>query len=321
MSFDRFDDPPLGFTAVRPSWDDLPGELRDFVTTLVGSAIVGVDVQSGGFTPGVAARLGLADDRVFIKAIPDDHVLAAKYRTEAETAGRLPIGAPSPRLRWHGTAAGWVILIFDDVDGRHPDLTPGSPDVSIVTSALSGMAALLTPSPIPDLPLASTGRIHQLRGWGDLALSPPEDLGGWERLHLQALADLETRWTRDADGTTLVHGDIRPDNLLITATDATAIVVDWAQPCRGASWQDITDLVPHLIMAGHSAEAAEKALTGHPSWDLATPEVITSYAAAFAGYWTRMSRQPAPPGVPHLRGYQRRAAAAAIAWTMYRTNW
>jgi hypothetical protein len=49
--------------------------------------------------------------------------------------------------------------------------------------------------------------------------------------------------------------------------------------------------------------------------------VISSYAAAYAGYWTRMSRQPAPPGVPHLRNYQRRAAAAAIAWSRYRTGW
>ncbi|WP_326645942.1 hypothetical protein OG884_14885 [Streptosporangium sp. NBC_01755] len=76
-----------------------------------------------------------------------------------------------------------------------------------------------------------------------------------------------------------------------------------------------------MIMAGHSPASAEKTLIGVPAWDLALPEVITSYAASFAGYWTRMSRQPAPTGVPNLRGYQRRAAAAAIAWTMYRTGW
>ncbi|MGS2644251.1 phosphotransferase [Streptosporangium sp. LJ11] len=321
MSFDRFGDPPLGFTAVRPSWDELPHELRDFLTTHLGSPVVRADVQSGGFTPGVAARLTLISDRVFVKAIPDDHVLAAKYLVEAETSECLPSGVPSPRLRWHGAAAGWTILIFDDIEGHHPDLTPGSPDVLTVASALSSMVTLLTPNPIPGLPLASATRTHQLHGWRDLLLSPPQDLGDWEGRHIYALADLETRWMRDADGATLVHGDIRPDNLIITANDTTAVVVDWAQPCQGAAWQDITDLVPHLIMTGHSAEAAEKILAEFSAWNLAAPEVITSYAAAFAGYWTRMSRQPAPLGVPHLRGYQRRAAAAAITWTMYRTGW
>ncbi|WP_433241517.1 aminoglycoside phosphotransferase family protein [Streptosporangium sp. CA-135522] len=320
MSFDQFSNRPLGSTAVRPSWEQLPHELRDFVTVHLGSAIIRADVQSGGFTPGVAARLILTNGRVFIKAIPNDHVLAAKYRTEAETAGHLPGNTPSPRLRWHGTAAGWVILIFDDIDGRHPDLTPGSPDIFTVASALSDMAALLTPNPLPHLPLASISRARLLHGWGDLATSPPHDLGGWEQRHLQALTDLETLWVRHADGTTLVHGDIRPDNLLITS-DATAAVVDWAQPCQGAAWQDIADLIPHMIMAGHSPQTAEKALIGLSVWDLAEPDVITSYAAAFAGYWTRMSRQSAPPGVPHLRSYQRRAAAAAITWTMYRTGW
>ncbi|MEV7971475.1 phosphotransferase, partial [Sphaerisporangium sp. NPDC088356] len=131
----------------------------------------------------------------------------------------------------------------------------------------------------------------------------------------------ETLWGRHADGSTLVHGDIRPDNLLITTSDRTGFVVDWAQPCQGAAWQDITDLVPHLIMAGNTPGAAEKALAGARAWDLVPSDVITSYAAAYAGYWTRMSRQPAPPGVPNLRNYQRRAAAAAIAWTRYHTGW
>ncbi|MBV9011475.1 MAG: hypothetical protein JO272_05395 [Pseudonocardiales bacterium] len=49
--------------------------------------------------------------------------------------------------------------------------------------------------------------------------------------------------------------------------------------------------------------------------------MITSYAAAFAAYWARNSRQAAPPGVPHLRTYQTRAAQAAIAWTAHRTGW
>lgn len=320
MSPGLHDHPPLGFTAIRPSWAELPASLRDSITSHLGSDVVTADVQGGGFTPGVAARLRLADDdRVFIKAIPDDHVLSGKYRTEAATAAALPATALTPHLRWHGASAGWTVLIFDDLDGRHPDLSPESTDVSAVVAAVSGMAGPLTPSPVPDLLPASTVRGSFLHGWRELTTCPPPDLGGWEQRHLHDLAELETLWAQHADGPTLVHGDIRPDNMLIS--DGAVFVVDWAQPSRGAAWQDVTDLVPHLVMAGHSPAMAEKALVGVPAWDLTSAEVITSYAAAFAGYWTRMSRQPAPPGVPNLRAYQRRAASAAITWAMYRTGW
>ncbi|MEV2276929.1 hypothetical protein AB0I72_15240 [Nocardiopsis sp. NPDC049922] len=48
--------------------------------------------------------------------------------------------------------------------------------------------------------------------------------------------------------------------------------------------------------------------------------MLTSYAVAYAGYWRRMSRKPSPMGVPHLRRYQRRAAAAALDWVRHRTG-
>ncbi|MCC5580111.1 phosphotransferase [Microtetraspora sp. AC03309] len=310
----------MGLTAVRPSWAELPTELRELVTAHLGSTVVSADVQGGGFSPGVAARLVLQNsDRSFVKAIPAAHVLAGKYLIEAETGERLPPSVPSPRLRWHGSSAGWVVLLFDDIDGRHADLSPGSADIPTVISALTAMADLLTPSPLPDLQPSSATRAGLLHGWGDLATSPPADLDWWGREHLSDLAVLEAVWPAHADGLTLVHGDIRPDNLLVAS--GGAYVVDWAQPSQGAAWQDIADLMPHLIMAGHSPVGAEKTLVGIPYWDLAPPEVITSYAAAYAGYWTRMSRQPSPPGVPNLRAYQRRAAGAAIAWTRYRTGW
>lgn len=320
MSSDASHDPfPPGRTAVRLPWDQTPIGLRSFLAAHLGAPVVAAQVQGGGFTPGVAVRLDLGGQRVFVKAIPAGHPLADKYRTEAATAARLPPQVAAPRLRWHGDQAGWVVLIFDDVEGTHPDLSPGSPDIPLTVAALSAMTEILTPTPARDLPFASAVRGQWLRGWAELSQSPPDDLGDWERRHLPALAGLESRWLGGADGTTLVHGDIRPDNLLITPA-GTVTVVDWAQPCNGAAWQDITDLIPHLVMAGHTPQAAERALTGIPAWEAVSPDVVTGYAAAYAGYWTRMARRPAPPGVPHLRSYQRRAGQAALAWTKYRTG-
>ncbi|MFV2197788.1 phosphotransferase family protein [Nocardiopsis sp. LOL_012] len=275
--------------------------------------------QGGGFTPGVAARLRLADDSgAFVKAMPVTHPLADAYRHEARIAAGLPSAAPVPRLLWHGTAEGWVVLVFDDVDGRHPDPTPGSADIEPVVDAIAAMSRTLTPCPVAELEPSSTARGAWLHGWELLAQDPPEDLGAWERQHLAELAKAETVWRSHADGPALVHGDIRPDHLL-TTTGGHIAVVDWAHAFHGAPWQDIADLVPHLVMAGHTP-AAEHHLAGVDTWEEADEEVLTSYAAAYAGYWTRMSRQPAPKGVPHLRPYLRRAAATALAWVRHRTG-
>jgi hypothetical protein len=307
-------------TALRPRWEQLPLSLRDGLAGRLG-AIITTQVQTGGFTPGLAARLRLATaEQLFAKGIPASHVLAGKYRAEAGTARMLPAAAPAPRLRWDGEIAGWVVLVFDDIDGRHADLSPGSPDVGPVVTAVAGLECMLTPCPVPAAPPAGTELAGLVHGWRELAAAPEPALDGWARRHLDSLAAAETLWLLAADGKTLVHGDISASNLLVTR-GRSVFLIDWAQPVCGASWLDVADLVPHLILAGHDPAAAEQALAAVPAWRDADPGVITSYAAAFAGYWTRMSRKPAPPGVPHLRAHQARAAAAATAWVAHRTGW
>lgn len=212
-----------------------------------------------------------------------------------------------------------MVIIFDNIDGRHPDLAPGSADIGRVVNAVAVMSDTLTPCPILDVELSSTARGDWLHGWDLITCQTPPDLGGWERQHLDELVKAETVWRAHADGPALVHGDIRPDNLLVT-TAGTITVVDWARASRGASWQDVADLVPHLIMAGHTPASAESCVAAVNVWQATDAEVLTSYAVAYAGYWTWMSRQPAPEGVPHLRSYQRHAATAAMAWVRHRAD-
>jgi hypothetical protein len=150
-------------TALRPSWDELPRSLRDGLADRLG-AITTARVQDGGFTPRLAARLQLASgQRLFAKGIPAGHPLAGKYRTEARTARLLPPVTPAPRLRWDGPVAGWVVLVFDDIDGRHADLSPGSPDVGPVVTAVAALERDLTPCPVPGAPPAAAdlaGLVH-----------------------------------------------------------------------------------------------------------------------------------------------------------------
>ncbi|MDL4774267.1 phosphotransferase family protein [Actinomadura xylanilytica] len=266
----------------------------------------------------MAARLQLADgDQVFAKGIPADHALAGKYQAEARTA--LPDIAPAPRLRWDAVIGGWIVLVFDDVAGRHADLPPGSSDVARVVAMVGGLASVLTPCPAPKVPAAAAELSDMVHGWRELAASPPADLNGWARRNLDRLARTETAWLTAADGDTLLHGDINRSNLLVT--DDEVYLVDWAQPVRGAPWLDLADLIPHLILAGHTPPAAEQAVAPAITATGVSAQTITSYAIAFAGYWSRTSRDPAPPDVPNLRKYQARAAHAALTWAAHRTRW
>lgn len=147
-------------TAIRPAWDQLPAPLRDGLDARLGG-ITATRAQPGGFTPGLAVRLQLADgSRVFAKGIPIGHVLAGKYLEETATCRQLPAAAPAPRLRWNGQIDGRIVPIFDDIDGRHPVLAPGSPDTGRVVAMTAGLAAILTPCPVAAAPPASrrTGR-------------------------------------------------------------------------------------------------------------------------------------------------------------------
>ncbi|GAA1587752.1 hypothetical protein GCM10009678_82720 [Actinomadura kijaniata] len=323
---------------IYPSYYDVhfarlgPASRSEAAVTLLQSQLTRLPVtwvqdQHGGFTPDLAARVRSAGgQRVFVKGINTTQVpaLAAKYRLEAQATAALPPTAPAPRLLWSQQVAGWLLLMLQDLPGRYPDFAPGSPDLPWVVAALQRAAAMLTPNPWPAAPPAIQELGDLVHGWRALADHPSADLDAWARRHLPALADGERAWLAAADGPTLLHGDLRADNMLLTEGDQTpgraVWLIDWAQPYQGSPWIDLVDLIPHLILAGHTAAAAEH-VVAEPLAQLGVQEeVITSYAIAFAGYWARMSWPPTPSGAPHLRAHQARACQAACQWVAHRTS-
>ncbi len=86
----------------RLAWADLPGEVRAGIESRLGAPVVAVRDQSGGFSPGLAVRLRLADgQRVFVKAVnagrnPES---PGMYRREAAVMAGLPAAVPAPRRR------------------------------------------------------------------------------------------------------------------------------------------------------------------------------------------------------------------------------
>lgn len=83
----------------RLAWERLPAAVRQGLQARLGSPVVHAATQPGGFSPGLAARLRLADGRrVFLKAAgpdPNPHT-PALHRAEARITAALPPPRPAP---------------------------------------------------------------------------------------------------------------------------------------------------------------------------------------------------------------------------------
>ncbi|MER8104201.1 hypothetical protein [Kitasatospora sp. NPDC094016] len=112
----------------------IPAPLRIAVERKFGP-VLRIEERPGGHTPGISAALTLAHRRVFLKAIAVCHPLSKDHQLEAGINSVPPAGL-GPRPLWSGTVDGWLILVFEYVDGRHPDLSPRSPDIPMVLAAL-----------------------------------------------------------------------------------------------------------------------------------------------------------------------------------------
>jgi hypothetical protein len=302
---------------VRVAWDAVPGPVRSAVEQVCGSAVVAATTQPGGFSPGVAVRVVCADgSRHFIKAVSAEANRRSVqiHRQERDVltaldpviaAARLPVA----RLRGSVDIDPWVALVLDDVDGRHPAEPWNSGELGRVTAALDRLAGALTPSPI-ELPAIGEKYARAFTGWRRLAQSPPDGLDSWSRGHLADLAVLEETWEGQAAGDTLLHTDVRADNILFTGDDV--VIVDWPHACRGAAFVDLVFFAPSAAMQGGPEPADLLALSAAGRG--ADPQRLAAMVCALGGYFTYQSLQPAPAGLPTLRAFQAAQGEVARRW-------
>jgi aminoglycoside phosphotransferase (APT) family kinase protein len=301
---------------VRLPWVQVPSRIRDEVAAVLGSPVVRAENQPGGFSPGVAARCALADGRrCFIKAVsPDQNEMTpAMHRREARITAALPAGLPVPVLRHVIDDGHWVVLVFDEIDGRPPATPWTLDDLAATFAALDVLSATTTPCPIPGLGRAGEAHDASFRGYRRLAAGDiaAERLDDWSRRHLDLLAALEADWQEAAAGEALLHSDLRADNLLMTP-DGTMVIVDWPQACVGAAWVDKIFMVPSVALAGGPGpEVVEAVLDPFAGAD---PAAVDRVLAAFTGYLTAHALLPPPPGLPTLRAFQAAQGEAARNW-------
>ncbi|WP_448638657.1 hypothetical protein [Geodermatophilus sp. URMC 63] len=303
-------------------WPDVPVEVRRAIADAVGAPVVSASSPPGGFTPGVAVRLLLADGRrCFVKAASAAYGdwVAAAYRHEAAVNVHLPPSVPAPRMWTHLDDGEWICLVFDDVAGRFPSPSWDGDDLVRVLDTVDRSAQALTPSPVPDAAGVQDAFAAVLGGaWERLAEDPAlPDADPWAAAHLPALISRERHWVDGVDGRTLLHLDLRRDNILLTPTEV--VFVDWAWPAVGAPWLDLVCFLPGVTgpTARHDLDAV---FSSRAAGRAAPPAAVDAFLVALAGYWRAGSLLPAPAYAPQLRTEQRLAADGATRWLRARAS-
>jgi phosphotransferase family enzyme len=310
---------PHGATAVRLQYDGLPGGLQRKIEDRLGASVRSAASCDSGFTSGLASRLLLSDGRrVFVKAAREggEWPVASSYREEVRKLTLLPAAVPAPRLRWHFDDGTWVVLCFDDVGGRPPQRPWRREELTVVLGAVSAMAEALTPAPAGLATTTVAGELADERArWSrlraDLAVPPvlAPHVDEAERLARSALGRCA--------GDTLVHLDLRDDNIVI-GDDGRVWVCDWNWPAVGAAW---IDLVTLLISASGDGLDATGWLEQTEEGRRADPESVDALLALLYGYFATAGAEPVPEASPFIRIHQRWYADATLGWLAERRGW
>ncbi|HUQ61861.1 hypothetical protein [Lentzea sp.] len=246
--------------SIRLDWQDLPMDVRAAVQDHAGP-VIGAESASVGRNSAFAATLTTQDGLVFCKGGRSDGPQAVMHRNEAAVNPFLPEEL-APHLLWRVEQDGWLLLGFQYVAGRHADLSPGSPDLPLVAAAIKKISDI-TPPPVPQRAIAD----HWQTALGNGATSE------WAERAPQYMC-----------GSTLVHSDLNPLNILVA--DA-AHVVDWAWWRTGAAWIDPAFVVVRLVAEGHQPSHAEEWAAQFDGFREAPSKAITAFAASLVCLWER----------------------------------
>ncbi len=315
LSLDEVVPVPHGRTARRLEWTHLHPAIREEVERRLGSPVVGSESHTSGFTNGFASTLETADgSRYFVKAANStaQTQAAASYAEEARKLPLLPTGLPAPRLLWSGDHAGWIVLVFEHVEGRPPSRPWLDDELEACLRALDDVVAL-TSDPDPRLRLVP---LHE-----DL----PTLLDGWLRIepvspdwpHLRDLQALAASFAGLPDAQHLVHADARDDNFLLTA-EGHAMLCDWNWPGLGPAWLDSVILLASAHGDGVDADSILRRL---PLTRDVPADHVDALLAALCGFMVEADLRPAPPWSPHLVTHRRWWAATLWSWLSQRRGW
>jgi hypothetical protein len=251
---------------------EVPSEVLAAIAEVAGN-VVRAESAGSGFNSELAVRVNCEKGAVFVKGLRVGHPRSWTQRREAEV--NPYVRGIGPRLLWHVRAAGWDLLGFEAVEGRHADYAPGSADVAVVGALMRDLGR----RPCPDLPLKTMpDRMAAYSGTPELFA-----------------------------GDRLLHTDWNCTNVLVR--DGSALLVDWAWASRGAGWIDPALWVLWLIAGGHTAGQAELLAGAVPAWEKAPREAVNAFARACARLWEEIAEENPDPWTARMEAAARRWAS------------
>jgi len=188
------------------------------------------------------------------------------------------------------------LLILEDMlpDARWPPPWHQG-DVDAVLAALREVASAPLTGELPRL--ATNG----WTSWHDVAQDPAPflELGivsaAWLERSLPALLEASDR--TPLDGESLVHCDVRSDNLCLRS--GHAVLLDWNHARIGNPEFDVAFWLPSLVLEG----GPEPETFG-----------VDEFAVFVAGFFAALAGLPAPAGAPRVRSFQRAQLEVALPW-------
>lgn len=300
----------------RLRWNEIPASIRAEIEQLIGGTVITTQNCPGGFSPGFASRLTLADGRrVFVKAMDADAwpEEATTHRTEALITAALPTAVPAPQFLGAFDNGHWAVLAFEDIDGTEPPQPWNPTDLGRVAAAVRQLARAGTPSPI-----ALPHDHPRLGGWAELArdrsrLTQLSDHSRWAADNITRLIRLEEEGLAAAQGPSLVHFDLYPHNILLTPR--RVLFVDWPHARLGAP---VVDLVIVLSSAAADRIDPEPILRNHAETAELEPGTIDAILAAHAGFLLGRGLSPTPPGLEPITEAKLHLGHGAVNWLQQR---
>jgi phosphotransferase family enzyme len=319
---------------VRLPYAGLPEAVRSWVEEQLGGPVTGVEDRVGGFAPGCAAVLRSGERSVFCKATGSAaNALAVElYRGERSRLAALPDhpALPKPLAAADLALPGqvWVVTLLPAIPGEPPAHPWTEPVARLVFDRWGELAATLatsvdgTPSALP----GSADLVAFFGRWAEVVADPddPWRQQPWVRDSLGRLRAADERVQEELVGTVPAHTDLRADNVLVgtaagTEAEPPVWFVDWAAALTAAPWVDPAILACDLVTSradrsqGGTMDVAAF-LASHPVTAAVEPGLRWGMMLALAATLHRFSRQPAPPGLPTLRGWQHRGAEDLLAF-------
>jgi hypothetical protein len=239
---------------------------------------------------------------VFVKVAALDYV-ADWFRDEHAAYTALG-GAPYlPRLLgWDDDGSAPLLAIEDLSEARWPPPW----DDGMTDAVLATLDSLHATRPRAGLPTAEE-RQFGLDSWPDVIRDPTPFLATgvcsaeWLDRSLPALAAASA--AARIDGSTVLHFDVRSDNLCIR--DGRAMLVDWNHACIGNPMLDTASWLPSLQAEGGARP--EEILPDD------TPD-LPGVASLLAGYFCARAGLPGIPQAPHVRPLQLAQSRTSLPW-------